>query len=176
MAMAALLTACASDSPSGGTFQPTGRYGGEAAPTGPSAPPGPGTLPVSQVEAQVLARYREYHKAYKNAYETGDPSSLTTVAMDPLLTSVTKDVERTHAKGEIWRFTNVLNPRVKGRSKDNSLVIVIDCVRTLGTHRFSTRTGKRLGSYPGGTNIQESLMKYAGGTWTISDTKLGKRC
>ena len=102
--------------------------------------------------------------------------TLTPVAVDPLLSIITKDVQATASKGEIWRFTNVLNPKIQGRSKDNQTVVVLDCVRTLGAYRYSAKTGKRLGAYRGGTRLYQVFMQYSNGTWMVSKARQGPKC
>jgi hypothetical protein len=176
------LAACGS-SGQAGAFQPAGQpasaatqppSGGRAA-ADPAAPPA--TMTAAQINAQVLARYREYQRVYKQIYETNDPAPLASVAIDPLLTIITKDVKETAAKGEIWRFTNVLHPQIQGRSKDGAIVIVLDCVRTLGAYRYSAKTGRRLGATSnGGTRLYQAVMKFTGGTWKISEGRQGKKC
>ncbi|MEU6039299.1 hypothetical protein ABZ801_28240 [Actinomadura sp. NPDC047616] len=169
-------TASCGGSSSGGAFQPSGTFGGPSAPPATTAAPPPSALPTAQVDQTVLQRYREYQRVYKQVYETNDPAPLAAVATDPLLTDVTQDVEKTRSKGEIWRFTNVLNPKIQGRSTDGTQVIVLDCVRTLGAYRYSARTGERLGSLPGGTALYQVFMRYDAGTWKASKATLGKKC
>jgi hypothetical protein len=174
--LACLLAACGS-SGSSGAFNPAG-HPQTTAPTPAASEPAapPSTLSVKQINAQVLSRYREYQRVYKQVYETNDPSLLSAVAIDPLLTKVTKDVQETAAKGEYWRFTNLLNPQIQGRSKDGSIVVILDCVRTVGAYRFSTKTGKRLGALGGGTYLYQAVMKFIDGTWKISESRQGKKC
>ncbi|PRX07897.1 UNVERIFIED_ORG: hypothetical protein CLV66_101478 [Actinomadura viridilutea] len=167
--------ACGRSSSSDGAFRPSGTFGGASAPPAATAAP-PSALPTAQVDRVVLQRYREYQRVYKQVYETNDPAPLADVAADPLLSTVTEDVERTKAKGEFWRFTNVLNPKIQGRSTDGTQVIVLDCVRTLGAYRYSAKTGERLGSLPGGTALYQVFMKYEAGTWKAFKATLGKKC
>jgi hypothetical protein len=176
LVLACALAACG-QSGSAGAFDPAGR---PQTPTGPppAAPdqPGPSTMTTKQTDQVVLARYREYQQVYKKIYETNDPAPLASVATDPLLTKVTKDVQDTAAKGEVWRFTNLLNPKIQGRSKDGNIVVVLDCVRTLGANRYSAATGKRIGALGGGTFLYQAVMKFADGTWKISEARRGKKC
>jgi hypothetical protein len=174
LALAGLAVGCGSGSSPGGTFQPSGSLADPASPS--TAQAGPGALPTEQVDAQVLRHYAAYQKAYKTAYETNDPSGLPAVATDPLLTTVTRDIERTRAKGEIWRFVNISNPRVYARSQDGLTVYVVDCMRTLAGYRFSTRTGKRTGGGPGGTYQYRTALKYDAGVWKVSNTKRDQPC
>jgi hypothetical protein len=174
-----LLTGCGGSSGSAGAFDPAGQPQTSApaaapATSAPSAPPS--TMTVQQINTQVLARYRAYQKAYEKAYERNDPSGLTAHVMDPLLGVIAKDIEKMTAKQEIWRFHNVLNPRIKGRAPNSSVVTVIDCVRTLAAYRFSTKTGKRLGAYRGGTRAYLAVLKYVDGTWKISNATEGQKC
>jgi hypothetical protein len=175
------LTACGSQGHAG-AFEPAGRppSPGVPPPSGagaadPVAAP-PASMTAAQINTQVLARYREYQRVYKKVYETNDPTPLASVAIDPLLTIITTDVKETAAKGEIWRFTNVLNPKIQGRSKDGAIVIVLDCVRTLGAYRYSAKTGRRLGAMSGGTRLYQAVMKFTDGTWKISEGRQGKKC
>jgi hypothetical protein len=179
LVLGCLLAGCGS-SGSSGSFDPAGQPQTPAstapAATAPASAP-PSTMTTQQINKQVLARYREYQKVYEQVYSTGDPSALTTVAVDPALTNVTKDVQQNRDKGEIWRFHNVLNPKIQGRAKDSSVVVVLDCIRTLGTYRYSAATGKRLGSWPGGaTYLYQAVMRFNGGTWKISEARQGKKC
>jgi hypothetical protein len=133
-------------------------------------------LSVKQINAQVLSRYREYQRAYERAYETNDANALATFAIDPLLSIITDDLKKLAAKGQIWRFHNVLNPRIQGRSQTGSTVFVIDCVRTLAAYRFSAKSGKRLGTFRGGTRAYQAVMRYIDGTWKISNATEGQKC
>ncbi|KAB2379697.1 hypothetical protein [Actinomadura montaniterrae] len=96
--------------------------------------------------------------------------------MDPLLAQLTKDIESTKAKGEIWRFTNTLNPRVYAQSKDGTKVYVIDCVNTLAGYRYSAKTGKRTGGGPGGAYIYRTTVQYDSGTWKVAATTRDRTC
>ncbi|WP_460301797.1 hypothetical protein [Actinocorallia aurea] len=139
----------------------------------------PTTPTVTKAEADkiVLDRYRQYQKTYEKAYATGDPSPLSEVAVDPLLTIITNDVNATFKKGHIWRFTNRLNPLIGSRSKDLSSIVVVDCVRTLGAFRFSKKTGKRTGgSNKDTTYSYQARFQYNGTTWSIAEARKGKKC
>jgi hypothetical protein len=178
LALACSLAACGS-SGSAGTFRPAGQPQTLAPPSAVASQPAVApltTMSTQQINDQVLARYREYQRVYMQVYETNDPSLLNAVAIDPFLAEVTKDVQETAAKGEYWRFTNLLNPQIQGRSKDGSIVVVLDCVRTLGAYRFSAKTGKRLGTLGGGTYLYQAVMKFVDGTWKISESRQGKKC
>jgi hypothetical protein len=174
------LIACGS-SDHDGAFQPAGKPQsaappGSGAPAGGADPAAPTGLTVEQIDQQVLARYRAYQRAYEKAYETNSPVGLTAYAMDPLLGVITEDLRQLGAKGQIWRFHNVLNPRIEGRGQHGSRVFVVDCVRTLAAYRFSAKTGKRLGAFRGGTRAYRAVMTYAAGTWKISNATEGQRC
>ncbi|MEO3782392.1 hypothetical protein ABGB12_03615 [Actinocorallia sp. B10E7] len=177
------LSGCASssskDTPSeDGAFTPAG------------TPPAPRTDPaaaaslqptVSRADADktVLERYRAYQRAYEKAYATGDPDPLAEVATDPLLGIITKDVDATFKdrKGVIWRFRNVLNPKIGSRSKDLSSIVVVDCVRTLGAYKFSAKTGKRIGGTDkSSTYTYQARFQYDGTTWKAAEARKGKRC
>ncbi|ACY96725.1 MULTISPECIES: hypothetical protein [Thermomonospora] len=174
LTLTGLTAACASGSSGKGTFRPSGSLARPAA--SDAAQAAPHTLPTEQVDAQVLQSYAAYQKAYKKAYETNDPSPLSEVATDPLLTTLTEDIERTRAKGVIWRFVNISNPRVYARSDDGYTVYVVDCMRTLAAYRFSAKTGKRLGGGPGGTYQYRTAVTYESGAWKVSNTKRDKPC
>jgi hypothetical protein len=133
-------------------------------------------MTVAQIDKEVLARYREYQQAYERASETNNPAELSAYAMDPLLSSITQDLRTTATKGEIWRFHNVLNPRIQGRSNTGSTVFVIDCLRTLAAYRYSAKTGKRLGTFRGGARAYQAVMRYTDGTWKISNANQGQKC
>jgi hypothetical protein len=175
------LTACGS-SGHAGAFRPAGQpqsqppapSGAPDADSGAAAPPA--AMTTGQIDKQVLARYRAYQRAYEKAYETNNPAGLTAYTMDPLLGIIADDLRKTAAKGEIWRFHNVLNPRIQGRSQTRSTVFVIDCLRTLAAYRFSARTGKRLGAFRGGAHAYQAVLRYTDGTWKISNATQGQKC
>ncbi len=171
------LTACGTSHPAAGTFSPTGRAA-TATPLGdPStASQDPSKLPTPEIDKIVLDRYRAYQKMYQRVYETNDPTDLPTVAIDPVLSRVTADVERTKAKHEIWRFTNISNPKVYARSKDGMTVYVIDCLQTLASYKFSTTTGKRLAGGEGSSYIHRTAVHYSGGQWRVADSIEGDKC
>ncbi|NEA29802.1 hypothetical protein [Actinomadura bangladeshensis] len=163
-----------SGSSSNGEFAPNGSFDTAAAP-GPAAA-APSAIPTAELYKTVLERYRAYQDAYKTAYDTNDPSGLTDVAMDPLLTTVTDDVEATKAKGVIWRFANTFNPRVYARSKDSTKVYVIDCVRTLAAYRYSAKTGKQLDKLSGGAFVYRATVQYDSGTWKVAANVRDRQC
>ncbi|HEY8479967.1 MAG TPA: hypothetical protein VIL71_09075 [Spirillospora sp.] len=169
----AAATGCSSTAPSSsGRLSPQGSLetGATPAVTAPSA------MPTAQLFATALERYRAYQAAYKKAYETNDPSELSTVAIDPLLSQITEDVEANKAKGQLWRFSNTFNPRVYARSKDSTKIYIIDCVRTLVAYRYSTRTGERLDGGPGGAYVQRTTLQYHDGTWKAAATARDGKC
>ncbi|MFI0353465.1 hypothetical protein [Actinomadura sp. 9N407] len=172
----AALTACGQQS-SSGDFKPNGSLASTSpqndAPAGTAAP---SALPTAQVNKTVLDVYREYQRVYKRVYESNDPTDLTTVAMDPLLGQITRDVEQTKAKGEIWRFTNISNAKVYARAKDGQTVYVIDCLRTLASYRFSAKTGKRIGGSEGASYLHRTAVRYDAGTWKVSETVRDDKC
>ncbi|TYB46612.1 hypothetical protein [Actinomadura chibensis] len=176
LALCALAVAgCGSShSGSGGELAPNGSFDTGAAPSQAAA--APSAIPTERLFKTALKRYREFQAAYKKAYETNDPTALSAVAMDPLLSEVTRDVEATKAKGEIWRFTNTLNPRVYARATDNTKVYVIDCVRTLAAYRFSATTGKRTGELPGGTYAYRATVQYDSGVWKVAANVKDRPC
>ena len=131
---------------------------------------------AAKTPQSALTAYRNYQWVYEQAYETGDPAPLSAVAMDPQLSLVTKDLADVQAQGVIWRFHNVLNPKVQGRSKDDSTVVILDCVQTLGAYRFSAKTGKRLNAWRGGSYFYQAIMKFDSNSWKISDGRQGNTC
>jgi len=177
--LACSLAACGS-SGDAGTFQPAGKpqSASPAASGSPDADSGaaPTGLTTAQIDKQVLAVYRGYQRAYERAYETNDPAGLAFYAMDPLLGIIAADLRKTAAKGEIWRFHNLVNPRIQGRSKTGATVFVIDCLQTLGAYRYSAKTGKRLGAFRGGAHAYQAIMRYVDGTWKISNATEGQKC
>ncbi|MBO2458583.1 hypothetical protein [Actinomadura violacea] len=171
----ALLTGCGTSHPSSGALKPEGTFDtGATAPA--TAAPAPSAVPTAQLYKTVLQRYRDYQAAYKQAYATNDPSALPAVAMDPLLAQLTKDIQSTKEKGEVWRFTNTLNPRVYAQSKDGSKIYVIDCVNTLAGYRYSAKTGKRTGGGQGGAYIYRTTVQYDSGTWKVAATTRDRSC
>ncbi|MFG2249551.1 hypothetical protein [Spirillospora sp. NPDC048823] len=179
--VALALTLCAaagcgsSGSSGNGELAPNGTIDGGAAAPAPTAV-APSAIPTAQLFETVLQRYRAYQAAYKKAYETNDPSELTTVAMDPLLTEITEQIEATKAKGEVWRYTSTFNPRVYARSKDSTKVYVADCIRTLVGYRYSAETGERLGGGPGGTHLFRTTLQYDSGVWKAAASVREKKC
>ncbi|WP_242901027.1 hypothetical protein [Actinomadura terrae] len=169
------LAGCGTSHPSSGALRPEGSVSTGADPAAPGAS-APSAQPTGQLYKQVLMRYREYQAVYKRVYERNDATDLATVAVDPLLGQVTADVEKTKAKGEIWRFANTHNPRVYARSTDGTKVYVIDCVHTLSGYRFSARTGKRLSGGPGGSRLFRSTVQYDSGTWKVADIVQDRPC
>ncbi len=163
-----------------GAFRPAGQP--QSAPPAASGSPdadsaaAPTGLTRAQIDKQVLDRYRAYRRAYERAYETNDPAGLAAYVTDPLLGIIAEDLRELAAKGEIWRFHNVVNPRIQVRSKTGSTVYVIDCVRTLAAYRFSAKTGERLGAFRGGARAYQAVMRYTGGTWMISNATEGQKC
>ncbi|GAA3199445.1 hypothetical protein [Actinocorallia longicatena] len=168
------LLSCSSPSDPG-TFHPAGTL---APPLGPAATATSSTPPYSsaQINSNVLDRYRAFQDAYKNAYATADASGLPALAMDPLLTIITEDVDEQARKGVIWRFNNAYNPKVASKTTDGTSVVVLDCVRTIGVARFSAKTGKRLGISRGSTYIYQARFLWDGTQWKIAEARKGKRC
>jgi hypothetical protein len=181
-----LLAACGGR-PSGGGFHPNGQAPADGSSTAPSGDasgsadssagntPGTGG-PMPKTPQSALAAYRGYQLTYEMAYENNDASLLGPVAMDPLLSIITRDINKIRAQGFIWRFHNVLNPHVQGSSADGSSVVILDCVKTLGSYQFSAKTGKRIGSWRGGTAAYQATMRYVDSTWKISEAIEGGKC
>jgi hypothetical protein len=180
--LASLLTGCGSRTPGGG-FHPSGTApadGSSAGSPAAAASPGNGSPgaggPAPKTPQAALAAYRSYQLAYERAYEANDASVLDPVAMDPLLAKISKDLAKVRGQGVIWRFHNVLNPVVQGTSSDGARVVILDCVRTLGSYRYDAKTGKRLGSWRGGTFEYQATMRYSNDTWKISEAAEGGKC
>jgi hypothetical protein len=176
--LASLLTACGGRA-SGG-FHPSGQVASGGSGT-TSAAPGAGSAGATpaaalRTPAAALAAYREYQRVYEQAFATNDTSALGGVATNPLLSIIVKNIRKARTQGVVWQFHNVLNPRVQGRSKDDSTVVILDCVQTLGSYRFSAKTGKRLNSWHNGNNLYQAIMKFADGTYKISDATQGRSC
>ncbi|MEU5993210.1 hypothetical protein ABZ806_29935 [Spirillospora sp. NPDC047418] len=174
-AVCAVAGCGSSGSSSNGEFAPNGSFDTATAAPAPAAV-APSAIPTAELYKTVLQRYRAYQDAYKKAYDANDPSGLADVAMDPLLTEVTNDVQATKAKGVILRFTNTFNPRVYARSKDSTKVYVIDCIRTLAAYRYSAKTGERLDGGPGVARLQRTTLQYDSGVWKAAATAQDKTC
>jgi hypothetical protein len=180
-----LLAACGSRTDGGG-FHPSGQVPSDGSSSAPKASstdgadtvdgnPGVGS-PAPKTPQSALVAYRGYQLAYEKAYETNDASVLDPVAMDPLLATVAKDIASVRADGLIWRFHNAINPHVQGSSTDGSTVVILDCLKTLGSYKFDAKTGKRLGSWRGGTAEYQATMRYSSNIWKISDATVGGKC
>ncbi|GAA2603518.1 hypothetical protein SMC26_03610 [Actinomadura fulvescens] len=180
-AATALLTltalGCGDTGSPSGDFNPGGTPSNARPATDPtpqSAPPP--TQSAQEINKTVLQRYLEYQRVYKRVYRVNDPAPLSAIVTEPLLSSITKDVQAMAAKNEVWRFTNIFNPRVQSRSPDGASVNVIDCVRTLTAYRYSTKTGQRLGGGTGDAVAYLTTLKYDAGTWKVADSKRGNSC
>jgi hypothetical protein len=183
--LAGLLAACGGRT-AGGGFHPSGQAAADGSSTA-SSPGATGTAgssagtsgaggPAPMTPQSALAAYRGYQLAYERAYENNDASVLNAVATDPLLSKISQDVAAVHAQGLIWRFHNVLNPKVQGSSTDGAEVVILDCVKTLGAYKFDAKTGKRLSSWRGGTAEYQAIMRYSDNTWKISEATEGGKC
>lgn len=178
--LAGLLAGCGERDPGG--FHPSGRAPAAdpsaASATGGASPTGTpgGDAPVAKTPESALAAYRTYQRVYEQVAETQDTGALNAVATDPLLTVITGDVAKARKQGVFWRFHNVLNPRVQGSSPDNSTIVILDCVRTLGSYRYSAKTGKRLGSWHDGSHLYQAIMRFTDGAYKISDATQGRKC
>jgi hypothetical protein len=181
--VAAPLTGCGTAKTGDGTFHPSG---GGTAPsevdpvTSPQAAPAPSAMSTPEFSTAVLDGYRAYQKAYTSAYASANPAGLGAVAMNPLLTAVTKDVRKTAARRQVYRFAFQLNPRVQTWRADRTEAVVVDCVRTVGWYAFSLTTGKRVAS--GGSKPTTRLYRYAmrfepgTRTWKAYTQDGGSRC
>ena len=187
LVLTGLLAACGGRTDGGG-FHPSGQApadgssttaptgsGGATGTAGDDGAPGAGA-PAPMTPQSALATYRSYQLAYEKAYETNDPSVLGPVAMEPLLGTITKDMAAIRAQGIIWRFHNVLNPHVQGKSADGSSVTIIDCLKTIGAYKYDAKTGRRLSSWRGGTGLYQAVMRYSDNVWKISDATRGGKC
>lgn len=182
-----LVAACGGRAESGG-FHPSGKAPAAGSSTGQAGAadstaataatdpnPGVGTT-APKTPQSALTAYRTYQLAYEQAYENNNAGLLDPVAMDPLLKKISKDIASVHADGLIWRFHNVINPKVQGTSADGSTVVILDCLDTLGAYKYSAKTGKRLGSFRGGTLQYQATMRYSSNIWKISDAAKGGKC
>ena len=180
-----LVAACGGRTQSGG-FHPSGKppAGSPTSASSGSAAHGSGAIdtnpgvgtPSPKTPQSALAAYRAYQLAYEQAYLNDDARLLNPVAMDPLLTVVAKDIASVHADGVIWRFHNVLNPKIQGTSNDGSTVVILDCLKALGAYTYDAKTGKRLRAWRGGTALYQATMRYSSDIWKISDATEGGKC
>jgi hypothetical protein len=183
-----LLAACGGRT-DGGRFHPSGKASADdpsAASAGSAGSAGTGTdgtdanpgvgTPAPKTPQSALAAYRSYQLAYEQAYEGNDATVLRPVAMDPLLTTISKDIASVRADGLIWRFHNVINPQVQGTSTDGSTVVILDCLKTLGAYKYDAKTGKRISAWRGGTSEYQATMRYSSSIWKISDATEGGKC
>jgi len=165
-------------SPTSTTSGPTPTTSSSAASSAASqsALPTPSTMTTAQLKRSVLDAYKAYMAAYERAYEINSTSELSQYAVDPILGRVTKDIQADAAKHVIWRFHNVLNPRLQGWSTDQALVVVLDCVQNLGWYKYSLATGAKIGSKNLGNSYYQTHVKYVQGVWKIADVKVAGRC
>ncbi|GAB3279362.1 hypothetical protein GCM10027589_05860 [Actinocorallia lasiicapitis] len=173
-------SACTSEPTSSGTFHPAGEATpltatGTPGATGPAAGSTP-TLPPAEIDAIALRRYRDFQAAYQQAYATGDASVLSGVVMDPLLGIITKDVETETSKGVLWRFNNILNPKVGSKSKDGTAVLIVDCLATLQATKVMVETGKVVQAKRLGAHLYQARLLWDGTTWTTAEARKGKPC
>jgi hypothetical protein len=180
LSLGILLAGCGSSTPAG--FHPHGQAQPLDAPSGAlpsttSVTAPPTTMTKAQVNQSVLGAYRQYQKVYEQVFATGDTTPLAAVATEPALSLIENAVAGMKAKGEVWRFHNVLTPEIQGRSADDGTVVVLDCLDTLGAFRFSATTGAQIGPVTGaGAFLYQTIMEYADGTWKVSSAKQGRSC
>lgn len=184
LALAVITTACGNHTSSG--FHPNGNATaadpgttsstGTDTPNSTNATPDSNASPASATPESALAAYRNYQRVYEQAYENNDSGALNSVAMNPLLSIITTDIRKIKSRSEIWRFHNVLNPKVQGHSSDSSSVVILDCVHTLGAYRYSAKTGARLSSWRSGSHLYQAIMRFTDGTYKISDATQGRPC
>jgi hypothetical protein len=180
---AGLLAACGASTTSG-SFHPDGQAqnvvdpsgGTSILPGGTGATVPPSTMSSPQIDSGVLTAYRNFQQVYEQAYATNGTAQLSTVAVNPLLSSITGDINSDAAQGIIWRYANVLNPRVQSHSSNNGAVAVIDCIESLGAHKFSTRTGNMIASIAMTKRYYVAVMHYSDGTWKAYSVVEGKSC
>lgn len=186
LALMGLLVACGGRTDGGG-FHPNGQAPADGSSTaassgatGAAGDDGHGTpvpgAPVPKTPQSAMAAYRGYQLTYERAYENNDTSILNAVAMDPLLSTISSDIDGIRRQGVIWRFHNVVNPQIQGTSNDGSSVVILDCVKTLGSYKFSAKTGRRIGAWRGGTAEYQAVMRYSDSTWKISEATEGGPC
>jgi hypothetical protein len=179
LTLVGLLAGCGDRHPGG--FHPSGQApaaGSGASSAGGVSPAGTASAddPAARTPESALAAYRNYQHVYEQVAETQNTRALGAVATDPLLSVITKDVAKAKRQGVFWSFHNVLNPRVQGSSADNSTIVILDCVRTLGSYRYSAKTGKRLGSWNEGSHLYQAIMRFTDGVYKISDATQGRKC
>ncbi|MFI6517280.1 hypothetical protein ACIBF1_17120 [Spirillospora sp. NPDC050679] len=138
LAAAALLAgACTPTAGASGDLRPSGSPP-PAAPRRAAVPPGGG--------AQVLDRYRLYHRVLEHALETGDTRRVRTVATGEAADRLLGTVRRNRRAGVVQRSHAVPRPRVaalRARTAD-----IVDCVSTSGLWTYRKRTGARVGAPP----------------------------
>jgi len=181
LALIALLAGCGTALPKGGTFHPNGTDQSPLTRPASSSPvvsgsPAPSAMTTPQLNKSALDAYRAYQAAYQKAYQTNDPSGLSQVATDPLLSVVTDDIEKVRAKGEIWQFYNALNPKLQGWTANRSTTWVLDCVWTVALNKFSARTGKLLQKMPTGKKYYQVELRYGPDGWRAAQAKWGGKC
>ncbi len=169
------LSACAS-APATGSFSPSGTTRTDTTPLDSDQAGQPTASSKAEIEKSALTSYRAYHAAVQTAYERNDASGLPNVAIDPILRRVTRDVNETTAKGVVWRFVNVLSPRIYAQSPDRTTIFIADCLRTLAGYRFSLATGKRTASAPGKAYVYRTAVHLESGRWLVADAVRDREC
>ncbi|GAA2075815.1 hypothetical protein [Actinomadura alba] len=167
----AIAVAGCGGSGSAGTFRPSGDAGGRS-PTG-AAPAGtPGPVDTAALSPTIIAQYKRFQKVYETSFADNDTSELAGVATEPILGQLMRTAERARSQGIVWRYHNVLNPRLALITKDGRQAVVLDCVYTLGAFKYDARTGRQLtANRTGGHTRYRALMRLVDGTWKLSDSR-----
>jgi hypothetical protein len=168
----AVAVAGCGGSGSAGTFRPAGDAGGPSTPGAASTARTPAPVDTAALTPTIIAQYKRFQKVYETSFANNDTSELTGVATEPILGQLMRTAERARSQGIVWRYHNVLNPRLALITKDGRQAVVLDCVQTLGSFKYDARTGKRLtANTTGGQTRYRALMRLVDGIWKLSDSR-----
>ncbi|MCW2903631.1 MAG: hypothetical protein JWO67_5896 [Streptosporangiaceae bacterium] len=180
LALASVIAGCGG-SGAAGTFRPSGDTAGQTPAGTPATAPGAGTpvaVDTTALAPTIVARYRRFQQLYEAASGSNNAGPLAEIATDPILTSITQEIEDSRRKGDIWRFHNSINPRLAAITSDGRHAIVLDCLHTLGAFKYDAKTGKQTAAFhKGGYTRYRAVMTLDGGTWKLSQASdQGNRC
>jgi hypothetical protein len=175
--LAAMIAGCGG-SGSAGTFRPAGDAGSRSVTSASPSAGAPVAVDTAAMTPTIIAQYKRFQKVYEASSGSTNAAQLSQVATEPILSSLTQEIEESRQKGVLWRFHNALNPKLAAITSDGRHAIVLDCLRTLGAFKYDARTGKQLAAYPsGGLTKYRAVMKLVGGMWMLSQaTDQGNRC
>jgi hypothetical protein len=178
--LSTLIAGCGG-SGSAGTFHPAGDTTGRPPSGTPAASPVQGTpvaVDTPALAPTIVSRYRRFQQVYEAASGSNDPAQLQEVATEPILSSLTQEIEESRRKGDIWRFHNAINPKLAAITSDGRHAIVLDCLHTLGAFTYDAESGEQTAAYrKGGYTKYRAVMKLDGGTWKLSQAAdQGNRC